>query len=155
MNRLIKLLYKNKFSQINNDNYDKIIPKSMAYVILYFIITLISLFFTHGYIKYFSLGFLVFLMVKTYVLFVIYANYHKTKINSKDYVDTSTISKSYKLFGLEEKCSDVDIKKKYRELSKKWHPDKFSNDSLENQEIAKRNFQKVNSAYNVINNSRK
>ena len=155
MNRLIKLLYKNKFSQINKDNYDKIIPKSMAYIILYDIITIISLFFIHGVYKTIPLLFLVFLIVKTYVLFVIYANYHQTKINSGSYIDNSIIDKSYKLFSLEEKCSDIDIKKRYRDLSKKWHPDKFSNDTIENQEIAKRNFQKVSNAYNIINNSRK
>lgn len=36
------------------------------------------------------------------------------------------------------------------ELVKKWHPDVFSNDTKENQEISKRNMQKLNNAYNII-----
>jgi len=61
------------------------------------------------------------------------------------------ISTSAKLLGINVIQDDENtIKKKYRQLAMKWHPDKFATDTLENQEIAKRNFQKVNSAYNKI-----
>ena len=42
------------------------------------------------------------------------------------------------------------IKKNYRKLAMKWHPDRWSNDTTENQDIAKRNFQRVNNAYNMV-----
>ena len=61
------------------------------------------------------------------------------------------IVKSVKILGvnLSEDNEDT-IKKKYRKLAMKWHPDKFSNDTLENQDKATRNFQKLNKAYETI-----
>jgi len=46
--------------------------------------------------------------------------------------------------------SSNDIKKQYRKLAMKWHPDRFAKDTKENQEIANKNFQKLNNAYIVI-----
>ena len=46
------------------------------------------------------------------------------------------------------------IKGKFRELAKKWHPDIFATDTRENQDIANRNFQKLNAAYELIKNDR-
>ena len=61
------------------------------------------------------------------------------------------ISTSAKLLGINVVQDDeTTIKKKYRQLAMKWHPDKFATDTSENQEIAKKNFQKVNNAYNKI-----
>lgn len=61
------------------------------------------------------------------------------------------IKNSAKLMKVDLKNDDlITIKKKYRDLSKKYHPDKYINDSIEKQEIAKRNFQKLNTAYNII-----
>lgn len=65
--------------------------------------------------------------------------------------NTSDISKSATILGVNIVQDDEEtIKKKYRKLAMKWHPDRFSNDTLENQDIAKRNFQKLNNAYEVI-----
>jgi len=64
---------------------------------------------------------------------------------------TDDISPSAKILGINIIQDDEDtIKKKYRKLAMKWHPDKFATDTKENQEIAKRNFQKVSGAYNKV-----
>jgi len=66
------------------------------------------------------------------------------------------ISTSAKLLGINIVQDDEDtIKKKYRKLAMKWHPDKYANDTPENQEIAKRNFQKVSGAYEKIKQYKK
>ena len=43
-----------------------------------------------------------------------------------------------------------EIKKTYRKLVLKWHPDRWTTDTEENQVIAERNFKKLNNAYNLI-----
>lgn len=74
------------------------------------------------------------------------SNYQNNKISF-----TNDISTSAKLLGVNIIQDDEDtIKKKYRKLAMKWHPDKYASDTPENQEIAKRNFQKVSSAYQKI-----
>ena len=55
-----------------------------------------------------------------------------------------------KLFKLNDNSTEAEFKKKFRELSKIWHPDMFANSSKENQDSANRNFQKLNNAYQVI-----
>lgn len=64
------------------------------------------------------------------------------------------IHSAYRLMGLNEATSDREVKKRYNELAMKWHPDRWATSSEENQEIAKRNFQKVNEAYKTIQNFR-
>lgn len=78
-----------------------------------------------------------------------YNNSYKSSYNINK--SNEEISKSSSLLGINLiQDSNDEIKKKYRKLAMKWHPDKFSNDTLENQEIAKRNFQRLNRAYNTI-----
>jgi len=55
-----------------------------------------------------------------------------------------------KLFKLNDNSTEAEFKKKFRELSKIWHPDMFANDTKDNQDAANRNFQKLNNAYQVI-----
>jgi len=61
-----------------------------------------------------------------------------------------SISDAYRLMKLKYSDTPEDIKRRYRQLAMQWHPDKFANDTLQKQETAKRNFQKLNSAYNII-----
>jgi len=61
------------------------------------------------------------------------------------------ISTSAQLLGINiiQDSEDI-IKKKYRNLAMKWHPDRFATDTEENQKIAHRNFQKLNAAYEIV-----
>jgi len=53
----------------------------------------------------------------------------------------------YQILGLDEKCSEDDIKKSYRKLSFMHHPDKNNNS-----EESKNQFQKINEAYEILSN---
>lgn len=55
---------------------------------------------------------------------------------------------AYKELGLEQNSSAEDAKKKYRELSKKYHPD------INKEENATERFQKINQAYQCIQNGK-
>lgn len=56
----------------------------------------------------------------------------------------------YKILGVSENASQEDIKKAYRELAKKYHPDKYPN----NQEYEEK-FKKISEAYSVLSNKEK
>lgn len=63
-------------------------------------------------------------------------------INSDDY---------YKILGIDKTASEKDIKKAYRKLAIKYHPDK----NPDNKEKAEENFKKVSEAYQVLSDSKK
>lgn len=78
---------------------------------------------------------------------------YRSNYNNHSYVNkntTSDLDNAYKLMKLEKTVDETTIKKKYRELSMIWHPDKWSTNTKENQEIAGRNFIKLNNAYELI-----
>jgi hypothetical protein len=64
------------------------------------------------------------------------------------------LADAYQLFKLKPDCTIDDIKKTYRKYATIWHPDKWVTDTQENQEISKRNFQKLNSAYEIFKKHR-
>jgi len=66
-----------------------------------------------------------------------------------------SITDAYKLMKLKYSDTPETVKKRYRQLAMLWHPDKFATDTKAKQEAANRNFQKLNSAYNVIKNHKK
>ena len=51
--------------------------------------------------------------------------------------------------GVTKESTDADIKKAYRKLALKWHPDKNS-DTEENKAKAEKMFKEVNEAYAVL-----
>eukprot|EP00475_Leptophrys_vorax_P029742 TRINITY_DN4392_c0_g1_i1.p1 TRINITY_DN4392_c0_g1~~TRINITY_DN4392_c0_g1_i1.p1 ORF type:complete len:324 (+),score=82.14 TRINITY_DN4392_c0_g1_i1:1869-2840(+) len=57
----------------------------------------------------------------------------------------------YKILGLSKDASDADIKKAYKKLAMKWHPDK----NLENKEEANLRFQEIAEAYEVLSDEEK
>lgn len=55
------------------------------------------------------------------------------------------LTEAYSILGLSEDCHEDDVKKKFRELSKIWHPDKHKGDQK-----AEDKFKEINSAYQRI-----
>ena len=56
----------------------------------------------------------------------------------------------YDLLGVEKTASENDIKKAYRKLDMKYHPDKYSNASEKEKKEAEEKFKEVNEAYQVL-----
>ena len=57
----------------------------------------------------------------------------------------------YKILGVKKEATDAEIKKAYRKLALKWHPDKNPN----NREEAEEKFKKINEAYSVLSDKDK
>ena len=57
----------------------------------------------------------------------------------------------YKILGVKKEATEAEIKKAYRKLALKWHPDKNPN----NREEAEEKFKKINEAYSVLSDKDK
>ena len=60
----------------------------------------------------------------------------------------------HRLLGVDVNASDEEVKKAYREMAKKNHPDLVSNLGEEVRQAAEKKFQEVNSAYEAIKKQR-
>lgn len=148
----MKTVYKYKGIEINLENYQTYIPKQILYIIIRGVFYIGVLIFGSLLFKI-IVGILMFYDILSFVaLFLIYYVLHNSKNSTGVNINTIfNVASSAKLMGVDLKKDDINtIKKKYRELSKKHHPDFYINDTMENQEIAKRNFQKLNTAYNIL-----
>jgi len=67
------------------------------------------------------------------------------------YKDTGS---SYRILEIEKEASDEEVKKAYRKMAVKYHPDKVSSLGEEYQKSAKEKFQKVQEAYEAIKKER-
>lgn len=56
--------------------------------------------------------------------------------------------------GVDKKATDTEIKTKYKQLAKIYHPDK-NNDSVEQKEEAEKKFKKVQKAYEILSDPKK
>jgi DnaJ like chaperone protein len=61
---------------------------------------------------------------------------------------------AYKILEIDPQASDEEVKKAYREMAKKYHPDKVNYLGDDFQQAAKEKFQKVNEAYEEIKKQR-
>ena len=61
---------------------------------------------------------------------------------------------AYKILGIDPSATDEEVKKAYREMAKKNHPDLVSNLGEEVREAAEKKFQEVNAAYEAIKKQR-
>ena len=73
------------------------------------------------------------------------------QLKSMFYKDASN---AYKVLGLDSKATDTEIKKAYRKMAIKHHPDKFAQMGEEHQKAAKEKFQKLQDAYETIKKER-
>ncbi|PID90171.1 MAG: hypothetical protein CSA97_04260 [Bacteroidetes bacterium] len=60
----------------------------------------------------------------------------------------------YKVLGVDASASDAEIRKTYRKLAMKWHPDRFSTSSEAEQREASEKFKEINEAYEAISKQR-
>lgn len=58
----------------------------------------------------------------------------------------------YKILGVSRDASDDEIKKAYRELARKYHPDNYANSPLS--DLAEEKMKEINTAYNEIQKAR-
>lgn len=56
----------------------------------------------------------------------------------------------YAVLSLKKGCSKVEVRKAYRKLSLKYHPDRFSSGTHAEKEAAKNRFQEINEAYHTL-----
>ena len=61
---------------------------------------------------------------------------------------------AYKILGIEPSATDEEVKKAYREMAKKNHPDLVSNLGDEVRKAAEKKFQEINGAYETIKKQR-
>ncbi|WP_304412940.1 J domain-containing protein [Cetobacterium sp. ZOR0034] len=59
-------------------------------------------------------------------------------------------SKYYAILGVKEGSTPEEIKKAYRELAKKHHPDRYANADAEIREMHERKFKEINEAYEKL-----
>ncbi len=61
---------------------------------------------------------------------------------------------AYKILGIDENASDEEVKKAFREMAKKNHPDRVSSLGEEVRKAAEKKFQEINAAYEQIKKQR-
>lgn len=61
----------------------------------------------------------------------------------------------YNILGVDRNASDDDIKKAFRKLSMKWHPDRHANDSEKEKKEAEEKFKEIAEAYGVLSDKEK
>lgn len=61
----------------------------------------------------------------------------------------------YDILGVSKDASQEEIKKAFKKLSIKWHPDKHINDSAEDQKRAEEMFKEINEAYDTLGDEQK
>lgn len=62
---------------------------------------------------------------------------------------------AYKILEIDPSCNDEDIKKGYRKMANKYHPDKVSHLGYDLQKLAEEKFKAVNNAYQTIKKERR
>lgn len=80
-------------------------------------------------------------------------------VNERDFASLKAMfvkdtESAYKILEIEKSASDDEIKKAYRKMAVKFHPDKVSHLGEEHQKSAKEKFQKVQEAYENIKKER-
>ena len=90
---------------------------------------------------------------------VIYTIANYLNINKYDFESLKAMvikdeSANYKILEIERSASDSDVKKAYRKIANKYHPDKVAHLGNEMQKLAEEKFKAVNDAYQQIKKDR-
>lgn len=64
-------------------------------------------------------------------------------------------TKLYDILGVKTNASDEEIKKSFRKLAIKWHPDKWVNGTAEEKVIAEEKFKEISEAYAILGDANK
>ncbi len=78
-----------------------------------------------------------------------YKNYRRTQTSR-----TYSLSFAYNELGVHSTISNSDLKKVYRSLAMKYHPDRWAHKGNSERQKAKEKFQRINNAYSLIKKSR-
>ena len=70
------------------------------------------------------------------------------------FLDKNNISNSYTILGVDKNATDDEIKKAYRKIVKKYHPDRLTDVGEDVVQLAKEKFQTVQDAYGKIRKQR-
>ena len=61
----------------------------------------------------------------------------------------------YEILGVSKGCSDEDLKKAYKKMALKWHPDRWAQKSEAEQKTASEKFKEIAEAYSVLSDAKK
>jgi len=75
-------------------------------------------------------------------------------LGAMDAMSEDTLEAAYKVLGIPQQASDIEVKKAYRRMALKYHPDKVGHLGEDFKETAKGKFQKVSAAYEKIRKQR-
>lgn len=108
-------------------------------------------------------GEILWLAVYLGIIYLLYRLYKKGRLKFKtsfkrhQEYKQNNISNPYEVLGCTNQSSDDEIKKAYRNLSKKYHPDMLANKDYDEAfiEYAKEQMQKINLAYDFIKKERR
>ncbi len=67
---------------------------------------------------------------------------------------SQSLAAAYKILEITEDVSDSEVKKAYRKMARKYHPDKVASLGEQHQKAAKEKFQKVQEAYEIVKETR-
>jgi DnaJ like chaperone protein len=91
-----------------------------------------------------------FIGVSSYEFESILNRFKEKGYSRHNFESASSSSSAYGVMDLDEKSSENDIKKRYRELSKKFHPDTTMNLPKDKRDEAGRKMREINNAYETI-----
>src|SRR4051794_31109881 len=63
--------------------------------------------------------------------------------------------KYYDILGVSEDASETEIKKAYRKLALKWHPDRWVGKPESEKKVAEEKFKEINEAHGVLSDPKK